>query len=144
MTEAGSRGDSRVVGDQKQASQIAVELERLHGHAERLLSDREAVEKQLVEARARGQGSRTLHDLLSPLRRLIGAHIHGSYPSADEDDVAWALAAAMYVASAWDLAPDHLPAGLRDDEMAVAWTLEHIEDTLIRFEEWERIPGKHP
>src|SRR5262249_35838496 len=80
--------------------------------AEAVLADAPLVEDFLERADARSKKSAVLRESLAPLRRLIRSYVRGSYRDAAAGDVAWALAAVMYVASPLDAIPDYLPRGL--------------------------------
>jgi uncharacterized membrane protein YkvA (DUF1232 family) len=110
-----------------------------HVEAGALLADPAAVEKVLLEADFRGRPDQELREALAPLVRLVHAYVSGAYSAPEPDEVAWALAAAMYVASPWDLAPDYMPGGLYDDRRVATWVSEHIHETLMFFGEWERV-----
>jgi uncharacterized membrane protein YkvA (DUF1232 family) len=120
---------------------IAAILEH-HAEAAAMLGDPRAVEAVLREADGRGQPDGVLRDALGPLVRLTRAYVNGAYTVPESDEVAWALAAAMYVASPWDLAPDYLPGGLYDDQRVAVWVSERIHETLVFFAEWERVRAK--
>ena len=124
------------------SGQLLAAVEGFRAQAGPLLADRAAVEALLDEARERSAPSPTLQERLAPLWRLVRAHVRGTYTAADEDDVAWALAAVMYVASPWDVAPDYLPRGLFDDEVVAVWVLERIGETAAAFAEWDRAERK--
>jgi uncharacterized membrane protein YkvA (DUF1232 family) len=113
-----------------------------HVQAEQTIHDRAAVEAVLKEAGELSEHHPPLREVLDPLHRLVRAYVSGAYPQADEDDVAWALAAVMYVASPWDLTPDYLPGGLYDDIRVNTWVAERIWETLAHFDEWDRLRVK--
>ncbi|MCW2984733.1 MAG: hypothetical protein JWR63_2303 [Conexibacter sp.] len=117
-------------------------LNRFRVRAGEALTDVPAVEDFLERADARSKKSAALSESLAPLRRLIRSYVRGSYRDADSGDVAWALAAVMYVASPLDAIPDFLPGGLRDDEMVAAWVHRRVESTIRAYEAWETSIGE--
>jgi uncharacterized membrane protein YkvA (DUF1232 family) len=112
-------------------------VEPYHARARQALRDTAFVEQTLVAAGDRAASSPTLTHALGPLRGLVEAHLAGDYRRASTDDVAWALAAAMYVVSPWDETPDYLPTGLRDDELVAETVLELIAETIEDYRAWE-------
>ena len=111
-------------------NRLETALEDFRDQAAALLAAGRPVDDVLAEAWTRAEPSDKLRQALVPLGRLVQAYSDGSYPYADEDDVAYALAALLYVVSPWDLDPDYLPGGLRDDELAAEWVRRHIELTI--------------
>jgi len=107
-----------------------------------VLTDVPLVEDLLERADARSKKSTVLSASLAPLRRLIRSYVRGSYRDADAGDVAWALAAVMYVASPLDAIPDYLPGGLRDDEKVAAWVLRRVDPAIRAYEAWEASIGE--
>jgi uncharacterized membrane protein YkvA (DUF1232 family) len=116
-------------------------LERYRDQAETMLETPAAVESVVESAQGRAEGFPSLKDEVATLSRLVTAHLAGTHTVHDSEDVAWAVAGLMYVASPWDLAPDYLPSGLQDDERACAWVVERIRGTLTVFDAWERPSG---
>ena len=112
-------------------------VEPYHARARKALADAPFVEQTLGAAGDRAASSPALTQALRPLRGLVEAHVAGDYRRASTDDVAWALAAAMYVVSPWDETPDYLPTGLRDDELVAETVLELIADTIEDYRTWE-------
>ena len=117
-------------------------LDRFRLRAGEVLIDVPLVEDLLERADARSEKSAVLRESLAPLRRLIRSYVRGSYRDAAGDDVAWALAAVMYVASPLDAIPDYLPRGLRDDEKVAAWVLRRIAPAIRAYEAWEASIGE--
>ena len=117
-------------------------LNRFRVRAGEVLTDVPLVEDLLERADARSKKSTVLSASLAPLRRLIRSYVRGSYRDADAGDVAWALAAVMYVASPWDAIPDYLPGGLRDDEKVAAWVLGRVDPAIRAYEAWEASIGE--
>ena len=113
-------------------------VEPYHARAGQALADLPFVEQTLAAAEDRARSNEKLAGLMRPLHGLVAAHVAGDYRRAAPDDVAWALAAAMYVVSPWDETPDYLPNGLRDDEHVAETVLELIADTVGDFVEWDR------
>ena len=114
-------------------------------HRERataILRDPHAVAEVLGEAAKQAAPDRRLCESLMPLGDFVRASVLGTYRAAEEEDVALALAAAMYVASAWDLSPDHMPGGLQDDQRAVAWVHQQLAEPLVEFVAWQRAAAK--
>lgn len=107
-----------------------------------VLTDVPLVEDFLERADARSKKSAVLRESMAPLRRLIRSYVRGSYRDAAPGDVAWALAAVMYVASPLDAIPDYLPAGLRDDEKVAAWVLRRVAPAIRAYEAWEASIGE--
>ena len=118
-------------------------LNRFRQRAVELLNDVPAVEDLLERADARSKKSAALSESLAPLRRLIRSYVRGSYREADAGDVAWALAAVMYVASPLDAIPDFLPGGLLDDEKVAASVLRRIDSAIRAYEAWEVSIGEN-
>jgi uncharacterized membrane protein YkvA (DUF1232 family) len=117
-------------------------LNRFWLRAGEVLTDVRLVEDFLERADARSKKSAVLRESLAPLRRLIRSYVRGSYRDAAAGDVAWALAAVMYVASPLDAIPDHLPRGLRDDEKVAAWVLRRVAPAIHAYEAWEASIGE--
>lgn len=117
-------------------------LNRFRRRADEVLADVPLVEDFLERADARSKKSAVLRESLAPLRRLIRSYVRGSYRDAAAGDVAWALAAVMYVASPLDAIPDYLPRGLRDDEKVAAWVLRRVEPAIRAYEAWEGSIGE--
>ncbi len=117
-------------------------LDRFRLRAAEVLTDVPLVEDLLERADARSVKSAVLRESLAPLRRLIRSYVRGSYRAATAGDVAWALAAVMYVAWPLDAIPDYLPRGLRDDEKVVAWVLRRIDPAIRAYEAWEASIGE--
>lgn len=117
-------------------------LNRFRVRAAEVLTDVPAVEDLLERADARSKKSAALSESLAPLRRLIRSYVRGSYRDADAGDVAWALAAVMYVASPLGAIPDFLPGGLRDDEKVAAWVLGRVDPAIRAYEAWEASIGE--
>ena len=113
-------------------------IEPYHAQARRALGDLAFIEQTLAAAADRAAASEKLTKSMAPLRGLVEAHAAGEYRRATADDVAWALAAAMYVVSPWDETPDYLPHGLRDDEHVADTVLELIAETVDDYREWDR------
>jgi uncharacterized membrane protein YkvA (DUF1232 family) len=107
-----------------------------------VLSDVPLVEDLLDRADARSKKNAVLRESLAPLRRLIRSYVRGSYRDADPEDVAWALAAVMYVASPLDAIPDFLRRGMGDDEKVAAWVLRRVDATICAYEAWEASIGE--
>ena len=126
--------------DRSKAREI---LNRLRLRAAEVLNDVPRVEDLLERADARSKKSAALSESLAPLRRLIRSYVRGSYRDADAGDVAWALAAVMYVASPLDAIPDFLPGGLRDDEKIAASVLRRVDSTIRAYEAWEASIGEN-
>ena len=118
-------------------------LNRFRVRAAEVLTDVPAVEDLLERADARSKKSAALSESLAPLRRLIRSYVRGSYRDADAGDVAWALAAVMYVASPLDAIPDFLPGGLRDDEKVAASVLRRVDPAIRAYEAWEASIGEN-
>lgn len=132
-----------VVGESTHPHGRFVEVvEPFHAHAQAALHDLPFIDQTLEEARKRAVPSQALTESLNPLLGLVHAHVHGEFVGADRDHVAWALAAAMYVVSPWDLTPDYLPHGLRDDEQVTAAVVEMISETVYEYEGWARAAAK--
>ena len=118
-------------------------LNRFRLRAEEVLTDAPLVEDFLERADARSKKSAVLRESLAPLRRLIRSYVRGAYRDAEATgDVAWALAAVMYVASPLDAIPDYLPGGLRDDEKVAAWVLRRVDPAIRAYEAWEASIGE--
>ena len=117
-------------------------LNRFRLRAGEVLTDVPLVEDFLERADARSKKSAVLRESLAPLRRLIRSYVRGSYRDADAADVAWAMAAVMYVASPFDAIPDYLPGGLRDDEKVAAWVLRRVDPAIRAYEAWEASIGE--
>jgi uncharacterized membrane protein YkvA (DUF1232 family) len=117
-------------------------LNRFRLRAGEVLTDVPLVEDFLERAEARSEKSAVLRESLAPLRRLIRSYVLGSYRDAAAGDVAWALAAVMYVASPLDAIPDYLPRGLRDDEKVAAWVLRRVAPAIRAYEAWEASIGE--
>ena len=117
-------------------------LNRFRLRAGEVLTDVPMVEDLLERADARSIRSAVLRESLAPLHRLIRSYVRGSYRDADAGDVAWALAAVMYVASPVDAIPDYLPGGLRDDEKVAAWVLRRVDPAIRAYESWEASIGE--
>jgi len=113
-------------------------LNRFRKRAGEVLTDAPLVEDLLDRADARSKKSAVLRESLAPLRRLIRSYVAGSYRDADPGDVAWALAAVMYVGSPLN----YLPGGLRDDEKVAAWVLRRVDPTIRAYEAWEASIGE--
>lgn len=121
---------------------MMLSVDQLRVEAIHLLSDPAAVETALSEASRRAALDPALAKHYDPLHRLVAGHVSGAYDKADDEDVAWALAAVLYVASAWDLTPDYLPRGLDDDRQVTERVAERIKRTLVAFGLWERVEAK--
>jgi uncharacterized membrane protein YkvA (DUF1232 family) len=117
-------------------------LNRFRLRAGEVLTDVPLVEDFLERADARSKKSAVLRESLAPLHRLIRSYVRGSYRDAAAGDVAWALAAVMYVASPLDAIPDYLPRGLRDDEKVAAWVLRRVAPAIHAYEAWEASIGE--
>lgn len=117
-------------------------LNRFRRRAGEVLTDVPLVEDLLERSDARSMRSAVLRESLAPLRRLIRSYVRGSYRDADAGDVAWALAAVMYVVSPLDAIPDYLPGGLRDDEKVAAWVLRRVDPAIRAYEAWEASIGE--
>ena len=117
-------------------------LNRLQKRAGKVLTDVPLVEDLLDRAEARSTKSAVLRESLAPLRRLIRSYVRGSYRDVDPGEVAWALAAVMYVASPLDAIPDCLRGGLRDDEKVAAWVLRRVDPAIRAYEAWEASIGE--
>lgn len=111
-------------------------IEPYHVRARQALGDPPFVEQTLAAAQDRAGASEKLTRSLGPLSGLVQAHMAGDYQRATPEDVAWALAAAMYVVSPWDETPDYLPHGLRDDEHVAETVLELIAETIEDYRGW--------
>ena len=117
-------------------------LNRFQKRAGKVLTDVPLVEDLLDRADARSTKSAVLRESLAPLRRLIRSYVRGSYRDVDAGEVAWALAAVMYVASPLDAIPDYLRGGLRDDEKVAAWVLRRVDPAIRAYEAWEASIGE--
>jgi uncharacterized membrane protein YkvA (DUF1232 family) len=117
-------------------------LNRFRMRAGEVLTDVPRVEDLLDRADARSKKNAVLRESLAPLRRLIRSYVRGSYRDADPGEVAWALAAVMYVASPLDAIPDFLRRGMRDDEKVAAWALRRVDPTIRAYEAWEASMGE--
>lgn len=117
-------------------------LNRFRLRAAEVLTDVPRVENLLERADARSKKSAALRDSMAPLHRLVRSYVRGSYRDAEAGDVAWALAAVMYVAAPLDAIPDYLPGGLRDDEKVAAWVLRRVGPAIRAYEAWEASIGE--
>jgi uncharacterized membrane protein YkvA (DUF1232 family) len=111
-------------------------IEPYHPRARKALGDLPFVEQTLAVAADRARPSAKLTKALIPLRGLVEDHLAGEYQRAAPDDVAWALAAAMYVVHDWDATPDYLPNGLRDDEQVAETVHDLIAETVEDYRSW--------
>jgi uncharacterized membrane protein YkvA (DUF1232 family) len=125
-------------------ARLATALEPFEERAREALAAPAEIDAVLREAGKRSRYSPELAKGMGPLCGLVKAHVHGEYPDADEDDVVLALAAVLYVVSPWDLTPDYLPDGLRDDEQMCQSVLDRIERTVHEYDEWRNPVARRP
>jgi uncharacterized membrane protein YkvA (DUF1232 family) len=123
-------------------SKIAEAVEESRQHAIKAKYDRDLVNRILAEAHHTSRQSPALGKSLPPLLALIQAYFDGQWRHCEIEDIEWALAAALYVVSPWDLIPDYLPSGLRDDEKVVEYVTELTEETLVEFIRWDHVRQK--
>jgi uncharacterized membrane protein YkvA (DUF1232 family) len=125
-------------------ARLAAALKPFEVQARQALARPDAIDAILREAGRRGQHSPKLAERLSPLLGLVKAYVRREWMEPEEEEIVLALAAVLYVVSPWDLAPDHMPGGLRDDELMTESVLERLETTIREYDEWRNPLEKRP
>jgi uncharacterized membrane protein YkvA (DUF1232 family) len=125
-------------------ARLAAALKPFEVQARQALARPDAIDDILREAGRRGLHSPKLQERLGPLLGLVKAHVRSEFRGADEDEIVLALAAVLYVVSPWDLAPDHMPGGLRDDELMAESVLEQLEPVIREYDEWRNPIDRRP
>ena len=130
----------RMNDEMKIARQICTALDGKKTQAERIVNNKEAFDKLLINIEATLKKIPAIGNLLSDIPLLVSfvkSYITGEYKEIPFNSIIAVIATLLYVVSPIDIIPDVIPGiGYTDDAMAVAFCIKMIHDDLEKYKAW--------
>ena len=134
----------RMNDEMKIARQICNALDGKKTQAERIVNNKEAFDKLLINIEATLKKIPAIGNLLSDIPLLVSfvkSYIVGEYKEIPFNSIIAVIATLLYVVSPIDIIPDMIPGiGYTDDAMAVAFCIKMIHDDLEKYKAWRDQP----
>lgn len=113
---------------------------------EALLENKEKLSKMIVDAKDKANSKKEkLKDVWSDLQtllRLVQAWWKKDYQEIPWKTILYAASALVYFVSPLDFIPDFIPiAGFLDDITVITFVVGSIKKDIVKFKEWEELPG---